>query len=215
MSDSQRFIWQTTHIVDVRDAVFAARTYLEHRDLRLILNNALGNQTVGRACEIGSGFGRMTPVLTEFAAAVFGFEREPHFVREAQALHPTISFREVPKLDALPAPDHFFSLALTFTVLQHLVDSVVGSVATEIQRVLGPDGLLVLCEETDTTHVDGTTTDPNGVCTIGRSVTSYEALFPECTLLTTRPRVIEPTYPRADVGTYMLFKKSKSALKTE
>jgi hypothetical protein len=63
----------------------------------------------------------------------------------------------------------------------------------------------VICEETDPAHRAGDVFDPNGMCTIGRSVSSYAEVFSPLELVTTRPRVIEPTYPRADVGTYMLF----------
>lgn len=210
MSTTSRFVWNTSHVVDVRDAVFAARTYLEHRDLRSLLSSALASRRVDRACELGCGFGRMTPVLSEFAEAVCGFEREPHFVAEAQLLFPTISFIQVGTLSAIPAPDRSFSLVLTFTVLQHLVDSEVATVALEINRILRPGGLLVLCEETNPSHQAGIC-DAAGMCTIGRPVTAYRGLFPAYSLLATRPRVIEPTYPRADVGSYMLFEKPRDA----
>ena len=149
----------------------------------------------------------MTPVLTEFADSVCGFEREPHFVEQAQPLFPGIAFHQVAGLDSLPVPENHFSLALTFTVLQHLTEPVLARVAREIDRVLEPGGILVLCEETDTSHVSGTVTDPNGMSTIGRSVAAYHALFPGYRLRTTRPRVIEPTYPRPEVGTYMVFER--------
>jgi SAM-dependent methyltransferase len=153
----------------------------------------------------------MTPVLREFSDLVVGFEREPHFVAEARALYPDISFRQVARLDAIPEPDRAFSLILTFTVLQHLVEPVLRSVATEIQRLLKPGGLLVICEETDTSHIAGDATDPNGMCTIGLSVATYEALFPTCALRVTQPRVIEPTYSRVNVGAYMLFERPSAA----
>ena len=207
VSNTPRVVWQPTHVVDVRDAVFAARTYLEHRDLRALLEGALGDRRLDRACELGSGFGRMTPVLTEFADTVWGFEREPHFVAEAQPLHPKISFHQVSTLESLPAPDASFSLVLTFTVLQHLVDTVLINVATEIHRILKPGGFLVMCEETDTAHIAGAVTDPNAMCTIGRSVSAYEELFPHYRLRFTQPRRIEPTYPRPNAGTYMLFER--------
>jgi SAM-dependent methyltransferase len=211
MTDTHRSVWETTHVVDVRDAAFAARTYLEHRELRSLLRTILGSTRVDRACELGSGFGRMTPVLTEFADAVAGFEREPHFVAQAQPLYPEIAFHQVGTLESVPALDNHFALVLTFTVLQHLTDSVLHGVAREIHRVLRPGGLLVMCEETDTGHVDGSIDDPNGMCTIGRSVPAYGALFPGYQLRALRPRIIEPTYPRPDVGTFMLFERPGAA----
>lgn len=206
MSSPQHVAWQPQHVVDVRDAAFAARNYFEHRDLRQVLTEALGNKPVSRACEFGAGFGRVTPVLTESAASVTGFEREAAFVAEAQSLFPHISFERVDSLTRVPAPDGSFDLLLTFTVLQHLVDSEVGLVAAEIRRVLHPSGVLVLCEETDVSHRAGDILDPNGMCTIGRSVPTYAGLFQPFKLSATRPRRIEPTYPRPDVGTYMTFR---------
>jgi SAM-dependent methyltransferase len=207
MSRTGRTIWQTTDVVDVRDATFAARTYLEHRELRRLLLSILGSRRVDHACELGSGFGRMTPLLMEFAEDVSGFEREPHFVAEAQQLFPEITFHRVETLEAVPAPDQHFALVLTFTVLQHLTDAVLHGVAREIHRALRPGGILVMCEETDTNQVHGSVSDPNGSCTIGRSVPSYHALFPGYLLRATRPRIIEPTYPRPDVGTFIALEK--------
>jgi len=211
MSSRQHVIWQQQNVVDVRDAAFAARTYLEHRDLRQVLAEALGGRSVTHACEFGAGFGRVTPVLTEYASSVTGFEREPAFVAEAQSLFPQIAFSRVATLAHVPAPDASFDLVLTFTVLQHLVDSVLDLVAAEIRRVLRPSGVLVLCEETDVSHRAGDVLDPNGMCTIGRSVATYAGLFQPLTLAASRPRRIEPTYPRPDVGTYMTLRGPKAA----
>jgi SAM-dependent methyltransferase len=181
MSSDGRVVWQPHNVVDVRDAVFAARTYLEHRDLRRLLNDTLGGEKLERACEFGVGFGRMVPVLSEFAASVVGFEREPEFVGQARLLFPKLVFQQVDSLERVTAEDNSFDLVLTFTVLQHLIDSVCRSVVAEIRRVLRPGGRLVICEETDPAHIS--------------------------VLAETRPRIIEPTYPRPDVGTYMLFVK--------
>jgi len=207
MSERHHVSWQQQHVVDVRDAAFAARTYLEQRDLRSLLSAAIGTTRLNRGCEFGSGFGRMTPVLSEFASVVCGFEREPTFVDEASRLFPDIAFARVSTLEHVPADDASFDLVVTFTVLQHLVDAVLAGVAAEIDRVLRPGGLLVLCEETDPAHRTGDVLDPRGVCTIGRTVATYAAQFKTLTLVETRPRVIEPTYARPDVGTYMVFRK--------
>ena len=205
MGPGPRVVWQQEHVVDVRDAAFAARTWIEQRDLRIVLAGVLEGRVVDRAAEVGSGFGRMTPVLTEFAASVSGFEREGAFVAEASVLHPAISFAQVDTLARLPAADASLDLVLTFTVLQHLVDAVLAEVAAEIRRVLRPSGVLVLCEETDVSHRSGDVDDPNGMCTIGRSVPTYAELFRPLALVATRPRRVEPTYPRPDVGTYIVF----------
>ncbi|WP_136417619.1 class I SAM-dependent methyltransferase [Herbaspirillum sp. ST 5-3] len=203
----QRVVWQQQHVVDVRDAAFAARTYREHADVRALIRNAVGAWRFQSACEVGAGFGRMTVVLTEFADRVTGFEREAHFVEEATRLLPNINFVQVGSLQELPAATASMDFVLTFTVLQHLTNPVAEATAKEILRILKPGGYLLICEETDPSHCDGATDDPNGMCTIGRPVPLYQRLFPTLELLATQPRRIEPTYPRDDVGTYMLFRK--------
>ena len=90
--------------------MFAARTYYEQRDLRRLLSAHVGTSSLSSACELGAGFGRMSPVLTEFADHVTGFEREPAFVAEAAALYPSISFVRVDSLDSLPAASASFDL---------------------------------------------------------------------------------------------------------
>jgi SAM-dependent methyltransferase len=205
---SSRVIWQQAHVVDVRDAAFAARTYLEQHDLRALLASTTGGHRLPAACEVGCGFGRMTVVLTEFYDAVVGFERERHFVNEAQALWPAIRFEAVDGLTRLPAADHSFDCALTFTVLQHLIDRVAAEAVREISRIVRPGGHVVICEETDAGHRAGDVDDERGTCTIGRTVGQYQSLFRDFELLETKPRRIEPTYPRLDVGSFMMFRKA-------
>jgi SAM-dependent methyltransferase len=203
MNDRDRAVWREEHVVDVREAAHALRTYLEHHDTRALLSAAGGGR--GAACEVGAGYGRMTIVLTEFFDKVVGFEREPHFVREASALMPEISFVNIATVSQLPAVDDEFALVMTFTVLQHLSDAAVEKAAAEISRVLRPGGHLLICEETDPAHRDGDLEGRGAMCTIGRPIARYQELFRGMRLLETRPRRIEPTYPRPDVGTYMLF----------
>ena len=203
----QRAVWQQQHVVDVRDAAFAARTYLEHRDVRALIDRALGGRRVPVGCEVGAGYGRMTVLLTEYADRVIGIEREPHFVQEAARLLPAVHFVNVGGLAPLPLKTAAVDLFLTFTVLQHLTDAVAEATIREMLRALRPGGVVLICEETDPRHRDGAVDDPAGMCTIGRPVEIYRRLFDPMVLLDSRPRRIEPTYPRADVGTYLLLQK--------
>src|SRR6266851_7859793 len=207
MDTNRRAVWQQEHVVDVREAAFAVRTYIEQQDVRAFLSRVAGQRRLPAACEVGAGYGRMTIVLTEFFDEVVGFERERHFVDEATRLLPAIRFEQVDSLARLPASNESFDCVLTFTVLQHLTDPVVHAAASEILRIVRPGGFLLICEETDPSHRSGAVDDTDGMCTIGRTVAEYEALFRPLTLLDTRPRHIEPTYRRPDVGTYMLFLK--------
>ena len=211
MSSSQRVTWQPEYVVDVRDAAFATRTYLEQADVRAFLKEVTGQARLGVACDVGAGYGRMTVVLSEFADRVIGLEREPHFVMEAARLLPAINFVQVDSLAELPIQTATVDFVLTFTVLQHLVDAVVEPATQEIARILKSGGHLLICEETDPNHRSGEVEDPNGLCTIGRPVSDYQRLFATFDLVATKPRRIEPTYPRGDVGTYMLFRRQTAA----
>jgi SAM-dependent methyltransferase len=193
-------------VVDVSHGAFALRTYLEQTDVRSMISRAAGERPLAAACEIGAGYGRMTVVLSEFADLVVGIEREPHFVRESTHLLPALRFVQVGSLGELPVRAAALDLVLTFTALQHCVDLVARAVADEISRILRPGGFALLCEETDPNHLSGDLDDPDGACTIGRPVSKYQQLLPMFDLLETRPRRIEPTYERSDVGTYMMFR---------
>jgi SAM-dependent methyltransferase len=160
---------------------------------------------VASACDVGCGFGRLTPVLTEFADRVVGFERELGLLHIAQSLQPSIEFRPIERLRSLPADRVSFNLGLVFTVLQHVPEPEVRAVIDELRRIVRPDGYLLLCEETDPTLEAGDRENAHLGYTCGRPVTTYETWLAPWTLVATKRRVIEPDYPRPDVGTYMLF----------
>jgi hypothetical protein len=59
---TRRAVWRQEHVVNVRDSAYAARTYIEHRDVHKILAVSAGGCRAGAACEVGAGYGRMTVV---------------------------------------------------------------------------------------------------------------------------------------------------------
>ncbi len=197
--------WTLRDVVDVDYPAFALRTYLEQAGVRRFLARASGGQRLRAAAEVGCGYGRLLPVLAEFAERVAGFERQPEFSAEAARLLPAAEISRVTSLANLPARDAGFEVVLTFPVLQHLVDRVAAAVAAEIVRLRAPSGHVLICEETDPAHLSGDVEDESGICTIGRSAATYARLFAPLRLLESAPRVIEPTYPRRDVGMYLLF----------
>jgi SAM-dependent methyltransferase len=200
--------WHESDVVDVGYAAFAVRTYLEQADLGRYLDRVSGEIDPDAACDIGAGYGRLSMVLADRFKTVVAFEREPAFCEQGRRLLPGVRFCQVSTLERLPTPSGSFDFVLTFTVLQHLIDPVLQNVAGEIKRIVSTPGFVLLCEETDKGHVDGDLSDPNGRCTIGRSVEDYAALFAPLKLIETSPRRIEPTYPRPAVGTYMLFRSA-------
>jgi SAM-dependent methyltransferase len=201
----ERVVWTPGEVVDVDGPRAMLRTYLEQRDVRELSASVGSAYPVASACDIGCGFGRLTPVLTEFAERVVGFEREPALVRVAQSLQPSIDFRPIESLRSLPADRASFNLGLVFTVLQHVPEPEVRAVIDELRRIVRPDGHLLLCEETDATLEAGDRREAHLGYTCGRPVTTYQAWLAPWKLVATRRRSIEPDYPRSDVGTYMLF----------
>jgi SAM-dependent methyltransferase len=197
--------WSFAHVVDADVPAFAARTYREHADLRAHLRRLTDGRPLSSACELGCGYGRMIPVLGEFAVRVVGFERQPEFLDAAKRLHPNVHFEPLSSIGSVPAPDGAFDLALAFTVLQHLTDRMVAAAAAELRRVVRPGGWVLLCEDTNPANRHGAVDDDNGMCVIGRAVQAYAALLAPCRLVSVAPRRVEPTYPTADVGSYMLF----------
>lgn len=197
--------WTDREIVDVGGPEFAVRTYIEQAAVRGYLRRITGDGRLTRAADVGAGYGRMCPVLGEFADRVVAFEREPEFVARGGFLQPDIEFRWVSSLSELAAPDGEFDFALTFTVLQHLTDAAAQAALAEIRRIVRPGGHVLLCEESDESFTEGDPADPSAYFTFGRGVERYRSWMAPFELLDTSPRLIEPGYPRSDVGSYLLF----------
>jgi SAM-dependent methyltransferase len=195
--------WTEREVVDVGGPEFAVRTYVEQSDVRSYLAR-IGR--LAKAADVGAGYGRMCPVLREFAAHVVAFEREPDLVARGGFLQPAVEFRRVGSLSALTAPDGEFDFALTFTVLQHLTHAAAQEAVAEIRRIVRPGGHVLLCEETDGSFTEGDPAEPGSYFTFGRGVDRYREWLAPFELLDSSPRRIEPGYPRADVGTYLLFR---------
>jgi len=202
---TDRKTWTPTEVVDVGGPPALLRNYLEQRDVREYVQCAEMTTPITRAYDVGCGFGRLTPVLAEFASVVIGFEREASLLATARALLPSLEFVQVSTLEALPAPEASAELVMTFTVLQHMTDTQAEAVIGEMARVLAPRGHVLVVEETDPTLEAGDVADAEAGYTRGRSCSWYEARFAPLQLVRMGPRIIEPGYPRADVGTYMLF----------
>ena len=200
-----RLVWTPHDVVDVDGPRAMLRAYLEQRDVREFCAKLRTAGPLSAACDVGCGFGRLTPVLTEFAERVVGFERENSLVSIARSLQPSIDFRPVDTLQRLPADQGSFDLGLVFTVLQHVPEPDVRAVIDELRRIVMPAGHLLLCEETDAALEAGDRSAAHLGYTCGRSVPTYEAWLAPWKLVATRRRTIEPGYPRPDVGTYMLF----------
>lgn len=183
-----------------------ARTYYEHQMLRALLTLATGGckkSEFKSALDVGCGYGRNIPVLKEFSKEVTGVERDEELVKIARQLNPTAPIylgllKDFSNESSFPGA---FDLVMTFTFLQHLRQSELEDCAKAIRFVTAPNAALILAEETDPELVDESTE--------GRTAERYQHLFPEFSLILKLPRIVEPTFPKPDSGTYMLFKKHK------
>ena len=202
-----RHVWTISEVADTVGPGANLRNYLEQRDVRRCLEAARKLRPIRRAFDVGCGYGRLTMVLMEAAEDVVGFEREAAFVDEARRLLPGATFRHVETLGRLPAPAGSCDFAMTFTVLQHMRDPEARAVLEEVKRV-AQGGIVLLTEETDTSLPDTGTEGAPGV-TVGRSEETYAAWMAPFTQVLQFRRQIEPGYPRACVGSYMMFRDAR------
>jgi hypothetical protein len=88
-----RMVWTVDAVSDAHDHTATVRNYLEQKTIRQILSEMTQGRRLGRACEVGCGYGRVIMVLKEFADYVKGFERERHLVEIAGSLQPILNFK--------------------------------------------------------------------------------------------------------------------------
>jgi SAM-dependent methyltransferase len=202
--------WNAKMVSDSGGAEAAAvRNYLEQRLVREALTLAQFHRPATVAVDVGAGFGRLSCVLAEFAPRVIAAERDPGLRAIGQTLNPGVEFLAVEALDRLPLADGVAELALTFTVLQHLPDDECRRVLTEVQRVVRA-GHILLVEETDEAFGPAQFRPESGTH-LGRSASRYAEWMAPWQLVRSWPRQVEPTYPRRDVGTAMLFERLPGA----
>ena len=201
-----RHAWRFDEVSDISGAAAGLRNYLEQRDVRRCLETARNERPIRSAADVGCGYGRLTPVLAEFAARVCGFEREEDLLALARRLQPGVEWTAVGDLASLPVEDGAFDFAMTFTVLQHVAEDPAKRILAELRRIAA-GGFVLLVEETDAALGAEPPAGWSGGLTLGRPVATWEAWMAPWRLVSRFPRTIEPGYPRADVGTYMLFRQ--------
>lgn len=124
------------------------RHYYEVMQLRRCLG-LIAEQGIepSRSLEIGCGFGRLSPYIAEHFEQHTAVDINTWAVSEASRFYPKISF-SVASATELPFPDHSFDAVITWTVVQHIPNSLVGKALSEIKRVASPKSLIILCEAT-------------------------------------------------------------------
>lgn len=201
-----RFVYSVDNVAP-QGPLGNAIAYHDRRVIRECLTEITRETKLGRALEVGCGYGRLIMVLSEFAAEVIGVEREPHLVFTARSLFPDIEFRQQDSILRLPSvADGSLDLAMTFTVLQHMVDDDARAVLAEIKRVIRPGGWVLLAEKVEPGNETEQTDDRARFLSKHRPVEVYAAWMRPFVLASTRPRPAPPAWNR-NSGTVMLFRR--------
>jgi len=131
---------------------------LEYTGERLITNDMLGKGVAEHlhryalaleyakgqvALDIASGEGYGSNLLASVALKITGVDLSQEAIEHARAEYrkDNLDFIQGSVLD-IPLPDHSIDLVVSFETIEHLEDHE--TMMTEIQRVLKPDGLLII-----------------------------------------------------------------------
>ena len=200
----EHYQYKVEDISDIKRGppAFAARNYVEQNGVRYILKTLEKGDC---AAEIGCGYGRITPVLTEFYTNVFGYERQKELCMLASTYVPNISFVNIKNLFDIPASSASFDLVLTYTALQHISDVEIPYVINEMRRIIKVKGYALLVE--DTTNANPDQSNPLVQFCVGRSVDRYSKLMNGFKLVSQTVRPSELNSDSVGCGTTMLFQK--------
>lgn len=125
------------------------------------------------ALDFGCGAGRLTPMLTQrVTGRVLGLDPTRQLI-DAAPESPRVKFAQL-QGETLPLDDWSIDLVFVFGVLGGIRDEALPATIAELERVLHPDGLLVL--------VENTTDTPDAPHWFFRSVESHLAMFPQIDL---------------------------------
>jgi SAM-dependent methyltransferase len=118
---------------------------LQHKPLDRQLLDRFASQTSGRGevCDMGCGPGQVARYLRDAGASVFGLDLSPAMVEQARKLNPGIPFREG-NMMALDIADGTLAGIAAFYAIVNISRQFLPLVFREFQRVLRPDGILLL-----------------------------------------------------------------------
>src|SRR5215469_7897232 len=139
------------------DAGLNYRDYWSDRDYEheaevIAIRRMLGGRSFRDAIDVGGGYGRLSPVLADYAHRVTLVDASTKQIDMAErflALHPEID-RHVMQAGSLSFAAGSFDLALMVRVLHHLPDPA--AELSELYRVLRPGGF-ALVEVANSAHV--------------------------------------------------------------
>jgi ubiquinone/menaquinone biosynthesis C-methylase UbiE len=147
----------------------------------LTIQQLLDGQLYRRSLEVGCGFGRLSPHFAKYSSSHTAVDINNSALGLARANYPSLDWRYASAVE-LPFSDQEFDFVSTWTVLQHIPPTSIDRAARELDRVLGPSGTLLICEETRLAS-QLMNADQWHVHTWHRSVEAYRALFPSLSLV--------------------------------
>jgi ubiquinone/menaquinone biosynthesis C-methylase UbiE len=128
-------------------AEYARRLYGEltgkPKDRELLLRFAAEVRPGGEVCDLGCGPGHVTRFLADAGVHVFGLDLSPEMLVHARRLNPDLEFREGNVLSLSLPDDSLAGIAAFYAIVNLPVESLPVAFR-EVQRVLQPDGLLLL-----------------------------------------------------------------------
>ncbi|MBS1801926.1 MAG: class I SAM-dependent methyltransferase [Acidobacteria bacterium] len=136
------------------------------------------NVKPGRSLEIGCGFGRLSPYIAEHFEQHTAVDINNWALSQASQFYPHVAFSSASATE-LPFPEHSFDAVITWTVLQHVPNSLIDKALKEIKRVAKSNSLLILCEAT----LNAATPQEDGQHTHDRFPEFYAKAFPSRSLL--------------------------------
>ena len=118
---------------------------LQHKPLDRELLDRFARETKGDGdvCDMGCGPGHVARYLRDAGAAVFGLDLSPRMLQQARKLNPDIPFREG-NMMSLDLADGTLAGIAAFYAIVNIPTRSLALVFQEFQRVLRPDGLLLL-----------------------------------------------------------------------
>lgn len=160
------------------------------------LRKDLRGNTYDRAVEIGCGYGRVTPWLSEFATEVIGVDPNEEVLDLTDQYYPHVTTHNS-KAQNLPFPDNHADLLFTRSVLQHIPQDVVEPAVDEMIRIATDDADILICEATEGDHLE---------CFVPRTEEEYNELFEPFSVVNSWERET-PAKTRKHNRTRMLLRK--------
>jgi SAM-dependent methyltransferase len=140
-------------------ACYAGRTWLDYRSL---LAEVVQHATATPVLDVACGFGFLVECARRFGIPAIGVEGAAAALDEARRRHPLADIRSWTAGAPLPLADGSVGVAVVHEVVDHLTADETDRLLTDVHRVLGNEGTLLVKSpsranrfDTDEGHVNG------------------------------------------------------------